>query len=87
VKQRSASEISDKPIQSNGRRTCTTGFGLSAINSRPAAATATGTTLKKIHVHDRLSINHPCKAGAIVAGATTDPIANKACRIGWRDRG
>src|SRR5262249_15522558 len=87
VKQKSAIEISDRPIQSNGRRTRATGFGPSAIKSKPEAASATGTTLKKIHVQDRASISHPCKAGAIVAGATTDPIANKACRIGCWDRG
>ncbi len=52
-------EIREKPIQSNGRGTFRAGIGRSAISRSPAAASANGTTLKKIHVHDRLSSNHP----------------------------
>ena len=73
----------EKPIQSNGRRPTFTGTGQSACSRSPPAANDTGTTLKKIHVHDWTSSNQPCRAGAIVAGATTEPIANRAWRIGW----
>ncbi|MNN03530.1 hypothetical protein D3C81_1162210 [compost metagenome] len=52
------------------------------MSKRPIAARASGTTLKKIQVQDWLSINHPCRAGARVADATTAAMANRACRIG-----
>ncbi len=61
--------------------------GISASSRMPAAASAIGTTPKKIQVHAWVSSNQPCKAGASVAGATTDPIANSACKSGWRERG
>jgi hypothetical protein len=87
VRQKNVTEISKKPTQSHGSRAVVNCLGPSAISRSPAAARATGTTPKKIHAHDWLSINHPWSAGAMVAGATTDPIANSACRIGWQDRG
>ncbi|MNT47785.1 hypothetical protein D3C72_1845260 [compost metagenome] len=52
------------------------------MSKKPIAARANGTTLKKIQVQDWLSINHPCRAGARVADATTAAMANRACRIG-----
>lgn len=82
MKQNRPAESSENPSQSNERCRTLAGTGWSAMSKRPVAARASGTTLKKIQVQDWLSTNHPCRAGAKVADATTAAMANSACRIG-----
>ncbi|MNJ53690.1 hypothetical protein D3C77_490940 [compost metagenome] len=71
-----------KPMPSNGRLSRLAAMGVSVISNRPVAASANGTTQRKIQVQDWLSISQPCRAGARVAEATTAPMANTACKKG-----